>query len=288
MGTMRRSRFIFPMCFLMPVPLAACTSEVLGDRTAATQMAITEGHAASPSEYPAVALMRPDSAGEMYVYCGGTLLSSTHVLTAAHCSVDSSDHLRATDNLRVVYGYANAEAAPEDDRVRVKALLPHPGYDSRLMGKDPDGGIPLHETNDIAIWELATPLPMSAIVSILSPSQVSTSLTPGRPVIIVGYGQTDGWGSPFFRPVLTQASTPYQRSSTTEFFAGGPGLPDTCSGDSGGPAYLRRPDGVLTVVGLTSRGKAPCDTGGAYTLVPAYASWIQSYVPNALFVDEVQ
>lgn len=52
----------------------------------------------------------------------------------------------------------------------------------------------------------------------------------------------------------------------------------TCSGDSGGPAYVTI-EGKLYLTGVTSRGSALCDDVGVYTNVVPYAEWISLTAP---------
>ncbi|MDO9182375.1 MAG: trypsin-like serine protease [Bacteriovorax sp.] len=47
----------------------------------------------------------------------------------------------------------------------------------------------------------------------------------------------------------------------------------TCSGDSGGPAYIRK-NGELYLFGVTSRGSALCNEVGVYTNALHYRPWI--------------
>jgi secreted trypsin-like serine protease len=48
----------------------------------------------------------------------------------------------------------------------------------------------------------------------------------------------------------------------------------TCSGDSGGPAYIEK-DGQFYLFGITSRGTYFCDDSGVYTNALSYTKWIQ-------------
>lgn len=52
----------------------------------------------------------------------------------------------------------------------------------------------------------------------------------------------------------------------------------TCSGDSGGPAYLEL-DGEYYLFGVTSRGSLLCDNTGVYTNALEYKDWIVKTIP---------
>jgi hypothetical protein len=103
-----------------------------------------------------------------------------------------------------------------------------------------------------------------------------TRVETGTLLTISGYGLEDPDGQ-FYYEVLNIAETPYQFRSDYELVAGGGGAPDTCTGDSGGPAYLPI-DGEMALVGVTSYNFDPqiCGGAGAYTLVPAYLDWIET------------
>lgn len=51
----------------------------------------------------------------------------------------------------------------------------------------------------------------------------------------------------------------------------------TCSGDSGGPAYIEK-DGVYYLFGITSRGSGLCDAYGVYTNAVEFSTWIQDTI----------
>jgi secreted trypsin-like serine protease len=61
--------------------------------------------------------------------------------------------------------------------------------------------------------------------------------------------------------------------------------PDTsaCSGDSGGPALYRDPDGTSLVVGVTSYGDATCTSYGVDTRVDVFLDFVSaaSALPSA-------
>ncbi len=265
-----------------------------------SRLHISGGAPAEAALTPTVALIKKDSQGIDYVYCTGVLLSRTHVLTAAHCSQDHQDKIYAPEEVKVIWG----ENSPEDHfdkALAVKALQPHPDYNAGLMGKDADGVIKPQDAFDIAVWELRSPAPTVApLAKVLSPESASQLLSKSLSVKLMGFGAESGFESPWTKHIYREAQTPYQPEferevrrkervngrlinhrvvvrypghSAYEFFAGGKDLPDTCKGDSGGPVFLE-PASLL--LGVTSRGDATCDRGGVYSLVPAFAPWLES------------
>ncbi len=51
----------------------------------------------------------------------------------------------------------------------------------------------------------------------------------------------------------------------------------SCSGDSGGPAFIEQ-NGQLLLAGLTSRGDGPCRRLGIYTMVDYFSLWIHDII----------
>jgi hypothetical protein len=157
----------------------------------------------------------------------------------------------------------------------VSLVQAHPQYNGKLEG-DSDG---LAQQNDVGIVVLADPIPNAVVAPIVAASEIDNELTPLRQIHIVGYGQTNEW-NPNSAGTLYKALTPYKRHIVWEMLAGEPGEPDTCNGDSGGPAYVQEQDGSIRLIGITSRMWAgstnSCGDGGIYTLAGAYADWLQS------------
>jgi MYXO-CTERM domain-containing protein len=171
-----------------------------------------------------------------------------------------------------VYGLAEPRAAPSFALLKVASLHSHPRF-GQSPTTDSDG---LGRKNDIGVVVLSEPVPNGIATPVLAPDQLDRVLVAGAGVHIVGYGvydlRADASGSKHW------AVTPFVRRVTCEMLAGSPGNPDSCSGDSGGPAYVRV-GGQLYLAGATSRAwggsRKTCGQGGIYTLVPRYIDWIQ-------------
>ena len=272
-----------------------------------TKLAIMGGKPAEPSVYPAVALLRLDGAGVWYVFCSGVMLSQQHVLTAAHCSTAAAADL---DSVRIVANTARPEAQPEQ-QLRVKAITVSPTFQESKMARDADDVLRPSDASDVAVWLLAEAAVGAQVASIAQPELLGQIFQDGQILVLAGFGQSSSWESPYKEHRLQAGETPFRRQVTVqvttrvpdesgrtatrrvsitfdaltaqEFFTGGPGQPDTCKGDSGGPVFWRGSDGKPLLVGITSRGGVECGMGGVYGLVAAHLPWLRSIVgPQSL------
>lgn len=254
------------------VGLAAClacgdASMSLGGGSVA-RAAVTDGELASAAEVGATVSLYFSSMGESG--CTGTLIAPRVVVTAAHCVADVSASM-----LQVVVGSTTPADADDEQFYGVESATAHPEYRSDGYPTDDPAG--LSDERDIAVLVLTTDVSGVEPARTLLPSDFNSALTPETDLVITGYGQTaEGWDADYGR--LYIASTPYVRRSDGELLAGGPGTPDTCYGDSGGPAYAMV-DGERHLAGITSRGASlgdgSCGSGGIYTLFGAYFAFVE-------------
>jgi len=246
---------------LLPHPLARHSIETRGSKGANGY--IVGGVAATEGQVPYIVSLQRTSH-----FCGGTIIGSQWILTAAHCVSGT-----AASSLNIRYNSLNHNTGGV--LVKAQAIFVHENYDSWTID------------NDIALIQLTAPLtlgqPNAAAVAL--PAQDSDVL-PGD-VIVSGWGYlTEGGGVlPSALQTLSVASvdratcnapSAYDGEITDNMFCAGVldvGGKDACQGDSGGPVVQNN-----QVIGAVSWGYgcARPQHPGVYTRVGKFINWIQS------------
>jgi trypsin len=217
---------------------------------------IVGGSRVSTDQYPFVVyLAKPNG----FQFCGGTIVSDTKVVTAAHCVRDT-----AAPALRVVAGRDDKLGDGQGVEVAVAHVWVHPRFTD------------VHSGADIAVLTLAARVRYGPAA--IARAGQAELYQPGTPGTILGWGRTaEGGATSRF---LMGASVPmvadvdcaraYAAFAPSAMVCAGyrEGGVDTCQGDSGGPLVVR---GVL--VGIASWGDGCARPGkyGVYTRVMTYA-----------------
>ncbi|MES2745871.1 MAG: trypsin-like serine protease [Bdellovibrionota bacterium] len=195
------------------------------------------------------------------LYCTGTAISPTVVISAAHCAQGISA------SSVTVYTGEGKDGGYVKGQYKVKKIVKSPKYTG-------------NKGNDISYLVLSTPLdlPASAYVPVLTDKDEIAELNKvGAKAQIVGYGLRNGnaFGVKYevTASVVKSISTLLSYDSQNEIAIGGSGK-DSCNGDSGGPVYGQLKSGDWRVYGVTSRGGS-CGTGGIYGLMSSNICWVQ-------------
>jgi hypothetical protein len=229
-----------------PTTLTPCG--VVSGQTAGS-VAIVNGSSCTDSTASVAYLKLKDKDDKLFGTCSGTVISSTAVLTAAHC-------LENTSSLTINFGSKEITAA---------SFSYHPGY----KGTDSD-------SIDVGVVIASSPLGQP-IVPLLS----SRDAKVGETAVIAGYGQsTLGGGAGTLRAGATSMSEVGTYYLVTNAGLNGSGA---CPGDSGGPVLVSI-DGHWAVAGATSTLSGPCVIATnrfANIRNPAAWSFILSKAPDA-------
>ncbi|MEJ2680481.1 MAG: trypsin-like serine protease [Gammaproteobacteria bacterium] len=241
------------------------------------------GGAISQQVYPWMVSLQfvfPDgSSGHM---CGGSLINSQWVLTAAHCVVDglTPADLRIIANVNLLN---SANAVPRN----VQNIQVHEQYSG-----EPEF------VNDIALLQLTEPYDIQTPVG-LADENVMTTVTEDSLVRVIGWGtliegavDTPNELYEVDLPMRTNAQCQQSYPGADALIQGDivcAGLPeggiDSCQGDSGGPLFISDGAGGFSQVGVVSWGGGCARPGqyGVYTRVASYTDWINGRVNGLLF-----
>jgi hypothetical protein len=236
---MRLTSIIVVCCLL-----AACAAPTDGARSE-----LIDGRPAPAGAYPWIASLRHPNGAH---FCTGSLIDSTHVLTAAHCVEDNRE-------LRVVIGGLRQSDMNASSGVAARAVHLHPEFRSAFF------------SNDLAVVDLAEPVRGVRFPRLAMPRDERDVRRRGR-VMSAGWGVN---GADFLGvnvpDVLRHDRFDLVDQRTCEAEIGGyfdassmlctyDGDGGACYGDSGGPLFVLDARGAALIVGVTSWGRG-CGIG---------------------------
>jgi len=238
---------------------------------------IVNGDIVSPNSHPYMVALFLDTIH----FCGGSLVTPRHVITAAHCVAPLSSSKRR--RLRVKLGKHDVSNENEQGVETRKVSKYHIHPDFKPFPKF---------YNDIAVLKLKHDVPYSFnILPTCITSETGLDMT-GMTATVLGWGRISD-GGPRSRYLRSVDVDIWSRDTCQNAYSGIAEVrqemmcasklnKDSCSGDSGGPTMLCR-SGHCVQVGVASWGVLCADNKypGVYTRIDVFRDWLKRVVNNS-------
>ncbi|XP_075696552.1 serine protease hepsin isoform X1 [Rhinoderma darwinii] len=276
LGSAKRLQDVLTVCECPSGQFLSVQCQDCGRRKMAVDR-IVGGQDAALGQWPWQVSLRYDGAH----LCGGSLISSEWVLTAAHCFPERN----RVASLWAVFAGGVSHLSPRGYVHSVKSVIYHAGYLPFIYTDSEEN------SNDIALVHLLTPLTLTEYVQPACLPALGQQIVDGKVCTVTGWGNTQYYGQQ--SDILQEASVPiisnavcnqpeyYNNQITGKMFCAGysDGGIDACQGDSGGPFVCE------DTISRTSRwrlcgivswgiGCALPNKPGVYAKVDQYQTWI--------------
>jgi hypothetical protein len=227
---------------------------------------VVNGSEATPGEYPWQVQLNLGGGH----WCGGSLLTSTWVLTAAHCveGFAAADFTATVGEHR--FGWPDLT-----EQVRsVAQIIKHPRFS--------------WPNNDVALLRLSSPVSFNGSVA---PIEIASGdYNSGTLAMVSGWGNTSPGSGP--SSVLMEAPLPivanevcapvmdeHEPLNHSMLCAGVIGGVGGCHGDSGGPLVVTNAAGVRELIGVVSWGQGTfCGKYTVFARARDFKPWVESQI----------
>ncbi|XP_016991150.1 serine protease 7 [Drosophila rhopaloa] len=249
---------------------------------------VYNGNDTAVDEFNWMALLEyVDRRGRRELSCGGSLINSRYVLTAAHCVVGEVEkevgrlttvrlgEYDTTKDIDCIDDYCNQPIL----EMGIEQTIVHPQYDP--ANKD--------RIHDIALLRLDRPVLLNEYIQPVCLPLISTrqAINPGEILVVSGWGRTTTARKSTIKQRLDLPVNEHDACArkfatrnihliSSQLCVGGEFYRDSCDGDSGGPLMRRGFDQAWYQEGVVSFGNRCGLEGwpGVYTRVSDYMDWI--------------
>merc|ERR1711936_954987 len=224
-------------------------------------------------------------------FCGGTLVASKYVVSAAHCMFTDQQLTvaRPLSELKVNLGQhqlsVTTEGGLEEKTIDVTKYTNHEDFTM--------------PNNDIVVLELAEEVDLATYTPACLAKSSDTTTFDGKTALVYGWGALS-YGTGDYPDVLMELSVPVVSKETCQtalagfatitdgmICAGGVAGQDRCQGDSGGPLTYKAGDQHV-LIGDVSFGDQCALAGryGVYGRISHYRTWIESKMTSPKYCGD--
>nr|XP_039271336.1 integumentary mucin C.1-like [Styela clava] len=217
-------------------------------------------------------------------FCGGTLIMSNWIVTAAHCVVEYCNGNKPVSEILVKLGKtdkSNFIRGKYEQIIPASKVICH-SHNCKSTNQP--------RLNDIALVKLSRNIKRTMYVSPAALPYHGEMPVMNRKCIVLGWGETRDRGpkSNILKEVDVplysnqQCNKPDWRNCAVRacMMCAGELNADACEGDSGGPLFCQRPGGLYVLHGVYSWGRcgAEAKKPAVYTRFPYYVNWIKRQI----------
>ncbi|KAG7385675.1 hypothetical protein PHYBOEH_008970 [Phytophthora boehmeriae] len=257
---------------VLAIMLASAASLVITDGSNIQRELIVGGETVPANTKTYIVGLRPTIDGDNF--CGGSLITPTHVLSASHCNEGGIRWVSIGSHFR--------NGTQDGEQIRVRAIMNHPDFIENY---------PMY-SNDFVVLKLEKP---SSFKPVKLAAADDSDFEAGKWTTTMGWGlDAEGNGTTPYelqrvdvQLVSDESCANFTTTDPTMVCAGGVEGKDSCNGDSGGPLIIeggKSTEDVLVGVVSWGEGGDTCARDGyfgMYSRVSSARAWIDSIINDA-------